>query len=138
WKAEAARRGLPNLSDTPSALAAVMKPEQHGFLVKEGVFSQVEMDARFNVAAERYSKQVTLEAETLLDLLNGTVVPAVERQLEVTGAAWRVLSEAAGTAKGSAYGKRVTALAGGLEARQDGRPSIQGPPDGPDGGPARA
>ena len=134
WKAEAARRGLPNLSDTPSALAAAMKPEHHGFLVKEAVFSQLEMDARFNVAAERYLKQVTLEAETLLDLLNGTVVPAVECQLEVTGAAWRVMSEAAGTAKGSAYGKRVIALAGGLESLQDGIAKIQALLDGLHGG----
>ncbi len=120
WKVEAARRGLPNLADTPASLAEVMKPEHHGFLVETGVLSQLEVDARFNVSAERYLKQVTLEAEALADVLSTAVVPAAERQLAVTGAAWRVMSEASGTAKGSAYGKRVTALAAGLEAVQDG------------------
>ena len=125
WKVEAARRGLPNLSDTPAALAEVMKPENHRFLVDTGVLSQLEVDARFNVSAERYLKQVTLEAETLLDVLTSAVVPVAERQLAATGAAWRVLSEAAGSAKGSSYGKRVTALASGLEAVQDGVARIQ-------------
>jgi len=103
-----------------------MKPENHAFLVENQVLSQLEMDARFNVSAERYLKQVTLEAETLVDLLNTAVVPAVERQLGMTGSAWRVLSEAAGTAKGSAYSKRVSALAGGLESLQEGIGKIQG------------
>jgi glutamine synthetase len=49
----------------------------------------------------------------------------VERQLVITGSAWRVMSEAAGTAKGSAYGKRVSALAGGLESLQEGIGKIQ-------------
>ncbi len=124
WKAEAAKRGLPNLADTPASLAEVMKPEHHGFLVSTGVLSQLEVDARFNVAAERYLKQVTLEAEAMVDLLNTAVIPAVERQVVTTGAAWRVVSEAAGSAKGSAYGKRVTALASGLEAVQDGAARI--------------
>jgi glutamine synthetase len=125
WKTEAARRGLPNLSDTPAALEAVMKPEHHAVLVRTGVLSQLEVDARFNVAAERYLKQVTLEAETLVDVLTTCVIPAVERQLATTGAAWRVWSEAAGSAKGSAYGRRVTALTSGLEAAQDGVGRIQ-------------
>ncbi|MFM7230794.1 MAG: glutamine synthetase III, partial [bacterium] len=116
WREEARKRGLPNLADTPASIAEVMKPEHHRFLVSTGVLSQLEVDARFNVAVERYLKQVTLEAETVLDMVNTAVIPAVERQLAATGAAWRVLSEAAGTAKNSAYGKRVTALASGLEA----------------------
>jgi glutamine synthetase len=102
-----------------------MKPEEHSFLIDMGVLSQLEVDARFNVAAERYVKQVTLEAEAMLDLLNSAVVPAVERQLAMTGSAWRVLSEAAVTAKGSAYGKRVSALAGGLESLQEGIGKVQ-------------
>jgi len=126
WKHEAARRGLPNLTDTAAALTEVMKPEHHGFLIDTSVLSQLELDARFNVAAERYVKQVTLEAESMLDILNSAVVPAVERQLAVTGAAWRVLSEANGSPKGSAYGKRVAALAGGLESLQEGIGRIQG------------
>ena len=94
WKVEAKKRGLPNLSDTPAAIVAAMKPEHHTFLVETGVLSQLEVDARFNVAVERYIKQVTLEAETLLDVVNTAVIPAVERQLASTGAAWRVLYEA--------------------------------------------
>jgi glutamine synthetase len=125
WKAEAKRRGLPNLSDTPAALEAVMKPEHHGFLVRTGVLSQLEVDARFVVAIERYVKQVTLEAESLVDVLNTCVIPAVEQQLASTGSAWRVWSEASGSAKGSAYGRRVSALTAGLEAAQDGVERIQ-------------
>src|SRR5260221_14483177 len=65
-KEEAARRKLPNLTDTPAALAEAMKPEHHAVLIRTGVLSQPEGDARFNVAAERELEQVLARAETLV------------------------------------------------------------------------
>ena len=125
WKAEAAKRGLPNLADTPAALAAVRQKKHHAFLVEQGVFSEVEMESRFNVAIERYLKQVTLEAETLAEIVMTSVVPAAEKQLATTAAAARALAELRGKDRHEAYGARVAALAAGLEAALVGVARIQ-------------
>ena len=89
WKTEAAKRGLPNLVDTPAALAGVREKKHHAFLIEQGIFSDVEMESRFNVAIERYVKQVTLEAETLAEMVVTSVIPAAEKQLVSTAAASR-------------------------------------------------
>ena len=115
WKAEAKKRGLPNLVDTPAAIAAVREKKAHQFLIDTGVLSDVEVDARINVALERYIKQVTLEAETLADTISTLVVPAVERQLAVTGSAWKAVTDAGVAAKNSPYGTRVAATAKALD-----------------------
>jgi glutamine synthetase len=81
WKLEAGRRGLPNLSDTPSALTLLRDARRTAFLRATGVFSERELESRYNIALERYIKHVTLEAETLLEMLRTYVVPAGERQI---------------------------------------------------------
>ena len=49
WKQEAARRGLPNLVDTPAALAAVREPDNHRFLIDSGTFSDLEVESEETV-----------------------------------------------------------------------------------------
>ncbi len=117
WRAEAAKRGLPNIADTPAVIEAMRDPKQCGFLVTHGVFSEAELASRFNIALERYLKQVQLEGETLLEMLTTQVLPAAERQMAITAEAWNQLSGVAqnGHAKAlagavKAYERRVTAL----------------------------
>ncbi len=124
WKAEAEKRGLPNLADTPAALAAAKKAKANQFMVEMGVLSEAEVDARFNIAIERYLKQVTLEAETLAEMVTTQVIPAAEKQLAITDAAARALAGTAGR-KDSPYGKRVKALADAVEAALTGVESLQ-------------
>jgi glutamine synthetase len=114
WTIEAARRGLPNIPDTPGAIEAMEKPEQHKFLSELGVLSQLELGSHFNVATERYVKQVTLEAETLLELLSTMVVPAAEKQMALTAAAWNGM--AAGKVP-STLGARAAVGSGAFEGR---------------------
>jgi glutamine synthetase len=121
WRSEAASRGLPNLVDTPAALAAFARPEHHRFLVDTGVFSELEVEARLNVSMERYIKQVQLEAETLLEIVTTQVAPAAERQLAQSGAAASAMGAAAvGGRALQVHGARVqevaTALAELLES----------------------
>ena len=118
WKIEAARRGLPNIPDTPAALAAMESPDQHRFLTELGVLSELELTSTFNVAIERYVKQVTLEAETLLELLSTMVMPAAEKQLALTASAWNALT--AGRADGrvpSTIGARAALPSAAFEGR---------------------
>ncbi|MFN8588047.1 MAG: glutamine synthetase III [Candidatus Eisenbacteria bacterium] len=125
WKVEAKKRGLPNLVDTPAAIAAVRDKKHHDFLVKMGIFSEVEVEARINVAIERYLKQVTLEAETLVELVTTQVVPAAERQMAVSGAAWKAISDSGLASKQSPYAARVSALAKALDTVLVGSAKIQ-------------
>jgi len=84
WRAEAARRGLPELRDTPAALEVLRDPARVAFLREQGVFTEIELSGRYNIAVERYAKHVTLEAETQLEMLRTQVVPAGEKQLAAT------------------------------------------------------
>ncbi len=94
WKAEAARRGLPNLRDTPAALVVLRDPQRTAFLGRLGVFNDLELTSRYNIALERYIKHVTLEAETVVEMLRTLVIPAAEKQLAETLRAWSGLSDA--------------------------------------------
>jgi glutamine synthetase len=125
WKAEAARRGLPNLADTPAALEMLRDPRRTAFLRERAVFTELELSSRYNIAIERYIKHVTLEAETLLELLRTFVIPAGEKQLAGTLGVWGGLNAAAGakladTARGAteagagAFTRRVAELSAEL------------------------
>jgi len=114
WKVEAKKRGLPNLVDTPASIAAISDPSRTAFLTELKVFTARELESRINVSLERYLKTVTLEAETVLEMLSTQVIPAGERQLaESTAAAAAV--KAAGVPP-IGVTARVSQLARALEA----------------------
>ena len=115
WKAEAKKRGLPNLVDTPAAIGAMSLKKHHQFLVDMAVYSELEMESRLNVAYERYIKQVQLEAETLAEVVTTSVLPAAERQLVSATAALSALG-----GKSKTYAARVAAIGDALEAAQSG------------------
>jgi glutamine synthetase len=117
WRQEAARRGLPNRTDTPAALEVLRDAGRTAFLREQGVFSELELASRFNIAIERYIKHVTLEAETLLEMLTTMVIPAGERQLAGTLQAWGGLSGTVGAKLADAARKSVEAGARALEGR---------------------
>ena len=94
WKLEAARRGLPNLPDTPRALEVLRDPARTAFLREQGVFNELELASRHSIALERYIKHVGLEAETLLEMLTTLVIPAGERQLALLLDVWKSLRKA--------------------------------------------
>ncbi|HVP15510.1 MAG TPA: glutamine synthetase III, partial [Terriglobales bacterium] len=111
WEQEAARRGLPNLRDTPAALEVLRDPQRTAFLREQGVFSDLELSSRYNIALERYLKHVTLEAETLIEIVRTMVIPAGEKQLETTLRVFGGLSQA-----GEAAAVGAKALAGRVDA----------------------
>jgi glutamine synthetase len=94
WKAEAKKRGLPNLVDSVHAIEAMRDRKRNAFLRDLGIFSERELDSRMNVALERYVKTVELEADTVLELLHTYVLPAGERQLAASAAALDALARA--------------------------------------------
>ncbi len=62
WVKEAARRGLPNLKDTPAALAVLADPVAKGLLVSHKIFLEHEVDARYLIQLETFVRTVEIEA----------------------------------------------------------------------------
>jgi glutamine synthetase len=81
WVEEARRRGLPNLRNTPEALAELIRPETKEFLARMRIFGESESEARYVVRLERYVKDIDIEVEALKNLVSGHVLPAAYRQL---------------------------------------------------------
>src|SRR5439155_3874251 len=76
WAAEAERRGLPNLRNTPAALAELQRPEAIEFFAKTGIASAEEVEARYHIKTERYIKDIEIEIHALKDLVRTMVLPA--------------------------------------------------------------
>ena len=76
WQAEAARRGLPNLRSTPESLAVLIDPQNISLFEKYGVLSSREMESRHEIYMERYSKDISTEAHTALEMARKIILPA--------------------------------------------------------------
>jgi glutamine synthetase len=81
------------------------------------VFTELELSSRYNIAIERYIKHVTLEAETLLELLRTFVIPAGEKQIAGTLEVWGGLNAAAGAKLADAARRATEAGARALTVR---------------------
>jgi glutamine synthetase len=81
WRDEAAKRKLPILNSTAEALQVFTDKKMTSFLVSENVLSQEEIDSRYHIAVERYVKTIEIEIETLKEMVQTSIVPAVEKQL---------------------------------------------------------
>jgi glutamine synthetase len=76
WTAEAERRGLYNLRDTPSALVRLTAPESMELFERYEIFSARESQARANVRTLQYVHAIQVEALTLRSMASTTVLPA--------------------------------------------------------------
>lgn len=83
WKDEAKKRGLPILNSTAEALEAYKDEKASSFLTKTGVLSSEEIMSRYHISVERYVKTIDIEVDTLLEMTQTLVIPAVEKQLQV-------------------------------------------------------
>ncbi len=77
WEAEAEKRGLPNKKNTPAALPALIAPKNIQLMENFGVLTKVEMESRYEVEMEHYSKIINIEALTMLEMARKQLLPAV-------------------------------------------------------------
>ena len=77
WEEEAARRGLPNKKNAPAALPALIAPKNIALMEEFGVLTKVEMESRYEVEMEHYSKIINIEALTMLEMARKQLLPAV-------------------------------------------------------------
>lgn len=68
WVKEAELRGLSNLKTTPDALAKYLDKSVIDLFLKYGVFTEVEMHARYEIEMENYIKKIQIESRVIGDL----------------------------------------------------------------------
>ncbi|HNX36456.1 MAG TPA: glutamine synthetase III [Kiritimatiellia bacterium] len=91
WHAEAARRGLSNLPSAPEALAQYVTPESIATLERQGVLTERELRARYDIYLERYIKDIAVEARLTQEIARTMVLPAVSSaQDALAGAALKL------------------------------------------------
>ena len=115
WMTEAAKRGLPNLRDTPAALAPLKDSANIALFEKYGVLSGTEMLSRWEIGHEDYLRRVRIEASVALEIARSMIRPVVADEFSR-------LAKALGQAKadGLKYGVRgLTALSSKLGAGLD-------------------
>ncbi len=81
WHAEAERRGLPNLAQTPDALPYLVADETVAAFETYKVLSRRELEARYEVYVEQYVTTLNIEGETAASIARTMLVPAAVRYL---------------------------------------------------------
>lgn len=75
WVKEAEKRGLPNVKDTPKALAAYVSDTTVNLYDKFNVLTKAELEARNEINYENYIMKVQIEARSMGDLALNHIVP---------------------------------------------------------------
>jgi glutamine synthetase len=87
WHKEAERRGLPNLKSTTDALPVIVRKDAVELFAKYKVYTERELQSRYFIFAEKYVKEVTIEANMMVMMGRTMILPAALRyQAEVAAA----------------------------------------------------
>jgi glutamine synthetase len=90
WVAEAAERGLLNWKSSSEAIPHLTDSKNVALFKQHNIFTGAELHSREDILLENYVKVVSIEALTMLDMVNREILPAV---LDFSGK----LAKAAGT-----------------------------------------
>ncbi len=93
WVAEAAKRGLSNITSTPLALAKYMSKSSIDVFKKVGVLNEHEVKARYEIELENYIKKIQIESRVIGDLASNHVVStAIKYQYQMAETAKSLVS----------------------------------------------
>ncbi len=76
WVREAERRGLPNVRSTVEALSVLMAAETVNVFETHKVLSKQELESRYHIYLEKYSKQINIEAGLMADMVKRAIFPS--------------------------------------------------------------
>jgi len=76
WVGEAEKRGLANVKSTPYALDFMIDKSVKALFSNHDVFSEVELEARYEIAQEHYKMKVQIESRCLQDMVLNQIIPA--------------------------------------------------------------
>ena len=79
WEVEAKKRGLSNYKTTPEALKAKVSKAALDLYSELNVMNRVEVEARYEIELEEYTKKIQIESRVLGDISRNHVVPTAIR-----------------------------------------------------------
>ena len=77
WTEEAKRRGLLNLPTTVDALPRYLDQKNVELFTSHKIYTEAEMEARYETILEEYSKTLHIEALTMSQMVRQEILPAV-------------------------------------------------------------
>jgi glutamine synthetase len=77
WVKEAEKRGLPNVTNAVDALAVLTRPEIVKLFEDHKVLTKEEVESRYHIYLENYSKQINIEAGVMIEMARRQIFPAV-------------------------------------------------------------
>ncbi len=112
WQAEAKKRGLPNLKNTPEALEAIKAKKNIQVLVKQGVLTEKEIASRYEINKHAYHTVLVLEGECALTIARTQLIPAsIEYQKQLAD----TIKSVGGAGKTTGQKKLLKAVSGLIE-----------------------
>jgi glutamine synthetase len=79
WEKEAAKRGLSNFKTTPEALKARASKQALELFSEMKIMNHVEVEARYEIELEEYTKKIQIEGRVLGDISLNHVIPTAIR-----------------------------------------------------------
>ena len=79
WEIEAAKRGLSNFKTTPEALKARISKQSLDLFSELNIMNHVELEARYEIELEEYTKKIQIEGRVLGDISKNHVIPTAIR-----------------------------------------------------------
>ena len=79
WEEEAAKRGLSNYKTTPEALKAKISEQSFSLFSEMGIMNKTELEARYEIELEAYTKKIQIESRVLGDIATNHVIPTAIR-----------------------------------------------------------
>lgn len=75
WVKEAKKRGLNNVKTTPNALDFMVTPKSKKLFIEYNIFTERELEARYEISLETYTKKIQIESRTMGDLALNHIIP---------------------------------------------------------------
>ena len=77
WVEEAAKRGLYNLKSTPEVLPCFIADKNVKLFTKHHIYTESEINSRYEILLENYCKTLHIEAKTLQDMICRQFLPSL-------------------------------------------------------------
>ncbi len=79
WAAEAEKRGLSNIKDTPRAVKAFISESTMDLMGRNNILSKEELHARYEILLEGFAKEIQIEGRIIDELAYTQILPAAFR-----------------------------------------------------------
>ena len=112
WHKEAEKRGLANHKTTVDVLPVITRKDTKELFAKYKVYTEKELDSRFNILSEAYVKAVNIEANTTAMMAKTMILPAALRYQKEVGDSIAAAKAAGASAAGGleSFGDLVSSI----------------------------